>query len=70
MTETEDIVLIKNFDLPFHRKGSLKDVTFPGGMKALRMTFQERKRFTTIDLDAASATELAESLLAWAEENK
>lgn len=70
MTESENAVLIKNFELPFHRKGSLKDVTFAGGMKALRMTFQERKRFTMIDLDASSATELAESLLAWAEENK
>ena len=70
MTETEESVLIKNFDLPFHRKGSLKDITFPGGMKVLRVTFQERKRFTMIDLDAASATELAESLLAWAKENK
>ena len=70
MTEGEETVLLKNFELPFHRKGSLKDVTLFGGMKVLRMTFQERKRFTMIDLDPASATELAESLLKWAEENK
>ena len=70
MTEAEESVLIKNFELPFHRKCSFKDITFVGGMKALRMTFQERKRFTMIDLDPNSATELAESLLAWAQENK
>lgn len=70
MTEGEESVLISNFKLPFHRKGSLKDVTLFGGMKVLRMTIQERKRFTMIDLDPTSATELAESLLKWAEENK
>jgi hypothetical protein len=70
MTEGEETVLIKNFELPFHRKGSLKDVTLFGGMKVLRMTFQERKRFTIIDLDPNSATELAQSLLAWAQENE
>ncbi len=70
MTEGEETVLIKNFELPFHRKGSLKDVTLFGGMKVLRMTFQERKRFTIIDLDTNSATELAQSLLAWAKENE
>jgi hypothetical protein len=70
MTEGEETVLIENFELPFHRKGSLKDVTLFGGMKVLRMTFQERKRFTIIDLDLNSATELAQSLLAWAKENE
>jgi hypothetical protein len=70
MTEGEDAILINNFELPFQKKGSLKDVTLFGGMKVLRMTFQERKRFTMIDLDPTSATELAESLLKWAKENK
>lgn len=70
MTEGEEAVLIKDIELPFHKKGSLKDVTLFGGMKVLRMTFQERKRFTMIDLDPTSATELAESLLKWAKENK
>ncbi len=70
MTEAEESTLIKEMDLPFHRIVTLKDITFTGGMKALRMTFRERKRFTMIDLDSASATELANSLLAWAEENK
>ena len=70
MTEGEDAVLIKEFDLPFHRTATFKDVMLFGGMKVLRMTFRERKRFTMIDLDPNTATELAESLLAWAEENK
>lgn len=70
MTEGEDAVLIKEMVLPFQKSATLKDVTLFGGMKVLRMTFRERKRFTMIDLDPSTATEFAESLLAWAEENK
>ena len=70
MTENEDAVLIKEFELPFQKSATLKDVTLFGGMKVLRMTFRERKRFTMIDLDPNTATEFAQSLLAWAEENK
>ena len=70
MTEFEESVQINAFELPFHRTATLKDVTLFGGMKVLRMTFKERKRFTMIDLDPATATEFAEALLAWAEENK
>ena len=70
MTEGEESVLIKEFELPFHKTATFKDVTLIGGMKVLRMTFRERKRFTMIDLDPNTATELAESLLSWANENK
>lgn len=70
MTEGEDVILIKEMTLPFQKSATLKDVTLFGGMKVLRMTFRERKRFTMIDLDPNTATEFAESLLAWAEENK
>ncbi len=59
--------LLKEFTLPFHRKGRLYDIAYDGGFHMLRMTFQERKRFTTIDLDAQSAVDLAQDLLNWAE---
>jgi len=70
MTDGEGEILIKAYDLPFQKTATFKDVTLFGGMKVLRMTFRERKRFTMIDLDPATATELANDLLAWAEENK
>ncbi|MEO1918259.1 MAG: hypothetical protein ABGW81_00805 [Paracoccaceae bacterium] len=70
MTNEEEAILLKEFELPFLKTAALKDVTLFGGMKVLRMTFRERKRFTTIDLDPNTAKEFAGSLLAWAEENK
>lgn len=70
MTDGEGEILIKAYDLPFQKTATFKDVTLFGGMKVLRMTFRERKRFTMIDLDPATATELANDILAWAEENK
>ncbi len=70
MIDNEETILIKEIELPFQKSATLKDVTLFGGMKVLRMTFRERKRFTMIDLDPANATSLANDLLAWAEENK
>lgn len=70
MTTAEGETLIKAYDLPFQKSATFKDVTLFGGMKVLRMTFRERKRFTMIDLDPATATELANDLLAWAKDNE
>ncbi len=60
MTESEKAILIKEMELPYLKSVSLKDVTLFGGMKVLRLTFRERKRFTTIDLDPNTATEFAQ----------
>ncbi|MEE9453246.1 MAG: hypothetical protein V3V13_02525 [Paracoccaceae bacterium] len=60
--------LLTEFDLPFQRKGRLHDITYDAGFHMLRMTFQERKRFTTIDLDKQSAAALAQELFNWAQQ--
>ena len=70
MTDSEEAILIQEVELPFQKSATLKDVTLFGGMKVLRMTFRERKRFTMIDLDPHTATTIAKSLQTWADQNK
>jgi len=64
---TDEIVTdIAELDLPFHRRATLKDVTFDGGLNMLRLTLREGRRFTIIDLDAASADKLGALMVNWA----
>ncbi len=62
----ETVTDIAELDLPFHRRASLKDVQFDGGLKMLRLTLREGRRFTIIDMDAASADRMGALMVAWA----
>jgi Family of unknown function (DUF6967) len=62
----ETVTDIAELDLPFHRRASLKDVAFDGGLNMLRLTFREGRRFTIIDMDAASADQLGALMVKWA----
>ncbi len=67
---TDEIITRRaEFDLPYGRSATLKDVEFESGMKMLRLTLRENRRFTIIDLDPASASALAVELHHWANEN-
>lgn len=67
---TEDVTTdIADFDLPYKRRANLKDVTFASGMKMLRLTLRENRRFTIIDLDAETAQDLGAALTEWAQKN-
>lgn len=57
-------------DLPFGRTAKLQNVVHDGGLRMLRMTFREGRRFTIIDLDDNSAKKLGEDLINWASNNK
>ncbi len=56
------------FILPFGRRVKFQQLEYDGGLKMLRLTFREAKRFTTIDLDKNSAAKLGEKLASWAKE--
>lgn len=64
---TEDKITERSqHDLPFKRTLKLQDVVHEGGLRMLRMTFREGRRFTIIDLDKNSAREMASELTNWA----
>ncbi len=56
------------FDLPYGRHATLKNVQYASDLRVLRITLREHRRFTVIDLDQASAEALGVEMLAWARE--
>jgi hypothetical protein len=67
---TDEIITPRaEFDLPYGRSATFKGVKFESGLNMLRLTLRENRRFTIIDLDAASARALAAELHHWANEN-
>lgn len=61
---TETSRELKNMELPYRRRASLRRVDFESGMSMVRLVLREGTRITQIDLDAASATELGEAMIA------
>jgi hypothetical protein len=57
---------IATVEAPYHREVWLDDVQFDSGMRLLRVTIKEGRRFTQLDLDAATADRWGQSMLDWA----
>ena len=57
---------IARYELPYSRKAELREVTFDGGMKMLRLILREGKRITQVDLDADAAMALSDAMGDWA----
>jgi len=67
---TEEVVSERSqHRLPYGRTITLKNVAHESGLKMLRLTIREGRRFTIVDLDNASARELAADLAGWVDEN-
>jgi hypothetical protein len=63
---TETLREIANYQLPYSRKAELREVTFDGEMKMLRLILREGRRITQVDLDADSAMALSDAMGDWA----
>jgi len=53
-------------EAPYHREIWLDDVQFESGMRLLRVTIKEGRRFTQLELDAATADRWGELMRSWA----
>lgn len=51
---------------PYRREVWLDDVQFASGMRLLRVTIKEGRRFTQLDLDDATADKWGKAMLYWA----
>lgn len=61
---------IATVDAPYGRAVWLDDVRFDSGMRLLRVTVKEGRRFTLLDLDAESAERFARVMLDWAGQSR
>ena len=58
---------LAELDLPFGRRALVREVRHESGLRLVRLVLREGKRITQVDLDEASAQELAEILAAAAQ---
>ncbi len=58
---------ISTFEAPYRREVWLDDMRFESGMRLLRVTIKEGRRFTQLDLDAATADRWGQTMLSWAQ---
>jgi len=58
---------IAALEAPYRREVWLDDVEFESGMRLLRVTIKEGRRFTQLDLDQGSAKQLGQTMLDWAQ---
>jgi hypothetical protein len=62
---TEIKTRIATIEAPYRREIWLDDVRFESGMRLLRVTIKEGRRFTQLDLDEAAAGRCGQSMLDW-----
>ena len=53
---------------PYGREIRLEDVAYESGMRLLRATIREGRRFTILEIDTRSARAWGEAMIAWADD--
>ena len=61
----ETVTRIERFAAPYSREITLDDVLHESGMRLLRITVREGRRFTIFDLDAETAAHWGSALMNW-----
>jgi hypothetical protein len=56
---------LREIEAPYGRRIWFDDVLYESGMRLLRMTIREGARYTIVEVDAAAADAMAETLGAW-----
>ncbi len=66
----ETITDVAEFNFPFKKHVTLKNVAYDNGSNWLRVTIREQRRFTIFDLDPVSAAGFGATLSEWAKDNQ
>ena len=61
----ETVTRLERFGAPYGREITLDDVVHESGMRLLRITVREGRRFTIFDLDAETASHWGSALTDW-----
>ncbi len=62
---SENVIERELHELPFGRLIKSQEIEHESGLKMLRLTIREGRRFTLIDLDESSAKKLSADLSDW-----
>jgi hypothetical protein len=63
---TDSKTRIATIEAPYRKEIWLDDVRFESGLRLMRVTIKEGRRFTQLDLDAAAAGRCGQRMLDWA----
>ena len=55
------------FNAPFNKEITISESAYEGGIPLLSVRIKEGKRFTTLELDAETATTWADAMRRWAD---
>ncbi len=62
----ESVTDLEVVEAPWSKQLTIQEVVYEGGFKMVRVRIKERKRFTDLELDPATALHLANLLGEWA----
>jgi len=65
---SEKVTRLERFQAPYGREITLDNVDHDSGMRLLRITVREGRRFTIFDLDAPTAAHWGAVLTDWSEQ--
>ncbi|NQU60835.1 MAG: hypothetical protein HQ512_06865 [Rhodospirillales bacterium] len=66
MSDQPTVTDIRVFQAPWNKQVTLQNVAYEGGMSLLRVRIKEGSRFTDLELDPQTATDIAEAVSGWA----
>lgn len=66
----ESVTRLERFQAPYGREITLDNVVHESGMRLLRITVREGRRFTIFDLDAPAAAHWGSALTSWSEQGE
>ena len=69
MSSEKVITEMETVQLPWAKTIELGEAEYDGGYKMIRLRIREGRRITDLELDAETATTLAEKLDTWAKAN-
>ncbi len=58
---------VETIDAPYGRRIGLQPVAYESGLRLLRVTIREGRRFTVIEIDAETARRWAAAMNGWAD---
>jgi len=64
---TEAVTALDQFTAPYGREVTLQDVSYESGLRMLRLRIREGRRFTIMEVDAATARHWSKVMGSWAE---
>jgi len=69
VTAEQSVTDLETIDAPWNKTVTLQEITYPGGMKMLRLRIKEGRRFTDLELDSGTLGVLSNSLQNWLDTN-